>query len=41
MTRLIFIRHGQSIANVESRFAGHSNFDLSEVGYRQAELAAV
>ncbi len=40
MTRLIFIRHGQSIANVESRFAGHSNFDLSEVGYRQAELAA-
>ncbi len=38
MTRLIVTRHGQSIANAEHRFAGHSDFDLSELGYRQAEL---
>ncbi len=38
MTRLIVIRHGQSIANAQSRFAGHSDFDLSEIGFAQAEL---
>ena len=40
MTRFIVTRHGQSIANAECRFAGHSDFDLSEVGKRQAELVA-
>ncbi len=40
MTRLIITRHGQSIANAEHRFAGHSDFDLSELGYAQAELMA-
>ncbi|MBE6577296.1 MAG: histidine phosphatase family protein [Ruminococcaceae bacterium] len=40
MTRLIITRHGQSIANAEYRFAGHSDFDLSETGHKQAELAA-
>lgn len=40
MTRLIITRHGQSIANAERRFAGHSDFDLSELGKKQAELAA-
>ncbi len=39
-TRLIMVRHGQSLANAENRFAGHSDFDLSELGHRQAELAA-
>ena len=34
------IRHGQSQANAQSRFAGHSDFDLSELGKQQAELAA-
>lgn len=38
MTRLIITRHGQSIANAECRFAGHSDFDLSELGFAQAEL---
>lgn len=33
------IRHGQSVANKEKRFAGHSDFDLTELGRRQAELA--
>ena len=40
MTRIIMVRHGQSIANMESKFAGHSDFDLSELGHRQAKLAA-
>lgn len=34
------IRHGQSVANFESRFAGHSDFDLTDLGRKQAELAA-
>lgn len=38
MTRLIIVRHGQSIANHHHLFAGHSDFDLSEIGHRQAEL---
>ena len=40
MTRLIVTRHGQSIANAQRRFAGHSDFDLSEIGHRQAQLVA-
>ena len=40
MTRLIVTRHGQSIANAERRFAGHSDFDLSEIGKKQAVLVA-
>ena len=39
MTHLIITRHGQSIANAQKRFAGHSDFDLSEIGKLQAELA--
>ena len=40
MTRLIITRHGQSIANAQLRFAGHSDFDLSETGHTQAALVA-
>lgn len=40
MTRIFMIRHGQSIANFEGKFAGHSDFDLTELGHRQAALAA-
>lgn len=40
MTRIIMVRHGQSIANAERRFAGHSDFDLSELGHKQAAMAA-
>ena len=40
MTRLIFIRHGQSVANAEDKFAGQTNVDLTEKGYAQAECAA-
>ena len=40
MTRIIFIRHGQSLANEQSRFAGHTNVPLTELGKAQAERAA-
>ena len=40
MTRIIMVRHGQSIANAQSRFAGHSDFDLTDLGRQQAECAA-
>lgn len=40
MTRLLLIRHGQSVANVEKFFAGHLDSPLTELGMRQAELTA-
>lgn len=39
-TRIILIRHGESLANVAKFFAGHTNVDLSEKGYQQAEITA-
>ena len=36
MTELILVRHGQSIANLERWFAGHTNAELSELGRKQA-----
>ena len=41
MTTLLVIRHGQSVANEEDRFAGFSDFDLTDLGRKQAELAAL
>jgi len=40
MTTLYFIRHGQSLGNLHRRFLGHTNLDLSELGYKQAEKTA-
>ena len=40
MTELILVRHGQSMANLERRFAGHSHFALSELGIAQAKKTA-
>ena len=39
-TKLVFVRHGQSIGNANHVLLGHTDLDLSELGYRQAELAA-
>ena len=39
-TRILLIRHGESEANRERRFAGHSDFPLTEKGRRQAECTA-
>ena len=40
MTRLIFIRHGESLGNAQRRFLGHTDWDLSEKGYVQAQRTA-
>ena len=40
MTRMIFVRHGYSVANEEERFAGHSDFPLAAMGLEQAERVA-
>ena len=40
MTRIILIRHGESLGNAERRLLGHTNRDLSELGYKQAMATA-
>ncbi len=37
MTRLIFVRHGQSEANEKGFFAGHTDVSLTPLGFKQAE----
>lgn len=39
-TKIIFIRHGQSLGNASRIFLGHTDLDLSELGYIQAEATA-
>ncbi len=39
-TVVYLIRHGQSVANIESRFCGHSDVPLSDKGRVQAALTA-
>ena len=36
-TTLILVRHGQSDGNLRRAFLGHTDLDLSELGYSQAE----
>lgn len=38
-TKLIFIRHGESMANFSRIFTGQGNFPLSPLGHKQADLA--
>lgn len=40
MTTLLLIRHGESEANVDGRFAGHLDVPLSETGHTQAAITA-
>ena len=40
MTTLLFVRHGQSRANIEKRFAGALNSPLTELGRTQAAATA-
>ena len=40
MTTVIFVRHGQSTANLERVFAGHTNAPLTDLGHKQAENTA-
>ncbi|MBE6589759.1 MAG: histidine phosphatase family protein [Ruminococcaceae bacterium] len=41
MTKMIFVRHGQSVANLERAFAGHVDTVLTELGKQQAERTAL
>ena len=41
MTKLILIRHGESLGNAVRKLLGHTDLDLSPLGYQQAEAAAV
>lgn len=38
-TRIIFVRHGQSIGNKNVAFLGHTDLDLTDLGYTQAACA--
>lgn len=40
MTKFIFVRHGESIGNALRVLLGHTDFDLSELGYAQAAATA-
>ena len=40
MTKVILVRHGQTLWNLERKYQGHSDVPLSETGLQQAELAA-
>lgn len=39
-TKIILVRHGQSIGNQTRTFLGHTDLDLSEIGYLQAKATA-
>lgn len=39
-TTIYLIRHGQSLGNLQGRFLGHTDLDLTELGLRQAECTA-
>ncbi len=40
MTTIIVVRHGQSMANLDDLFAGHTDTPLSPLGQRQAHMTA-
>ena len=40
MTTLIFVRHGQSVSNLEQRFTGQLETELTPLGHRQAQATA-
>ena len=39
-TKVIIVRHGQSLGNLNRRFLGHTDLDLSDLGYKQANATA-
>jgi len=36
--KIYLVRHGQSLGNLKATFLGHTDLDLSPLGYNQAEL---
>jgi len=41
MHKIVFIRHGQSVWNLENRFTGWTDVDLSELGVGEAKAGAI
>ena len=39
-TKVVIIRHGQSIANAQGICLGHTDWDLTDLGREQARIAA-
>lgn len=39
-TKIILVRHGQSLGNATKTILGHTDLDMSEHGYKQAEATA-
>lgn len=39
-TKIYLVRHGESIGNLERRFLGHTDLDLTDLGYKQADCVA-
>ena len=39
-TKIIIVRHGQSLGNLNKQFLGHTDLDLSDLGYKQAVCTA-
>ncbi len=40
MTKIILVRHGESLGNAVHQLLGHTDLDLSPLGYKQAEATA-
>lgn len=40
MTRVIFVRHGQTVWNVELKYQGHADIALTDLGLSQAQKVA-
>lgn len=40
VTKIIIVRHGQSLGNATKTILGHTDLDLSDLGYKQAEVTA-
>lgn len=40
MLRLILVRHGQSVADIVGRHEGRADFELTELGVKQAQIIA-
>lgn len=41
MLELLVVRHGQSIADIEDRFEGRADFELTKLGIEQAHRASI
>ena len=40
MTKIVFVRHGQTEWNLSMRYQGHTDINLTELGQKQAQCVA-